>query len=142
MQLILVYKEQKTPLHPVQRGWLSALLDTAFGVAVQTILPPDCRFTPLDLHVRFVRAVTLAVGRVRAEAQVTHSGAKVITAQGCVLGADSEIYATATTSCLLLEVPAMKLTGAERGLAPVLVETHAPAEDGVPHCPLWMGLGC
>ena len=40
-------------LGTVQGGWLSALLDSALGCAVQTVLPGGCGFTTLDLHVRF-----------------------------------------------------------------------------------------
>jgi uncharacterized protein (TIGR00369 family) len=64
---------------PVHGGWLSALLDSALGCAVHTVLPGGCGFTTLDLHVRFVRAVTVAISRLRAEAQVTHAGKRTAT---------------------------------------------------------------
>jgi uncharacterized protein (TIGR00369 family) len=95
---------QYNHLATVHGGWLSALLDSALGCAVQTVLPGGCGFTTLDLHVRFVRAVTVAVSRSRAEAQVTHAGKRTATAEGRVIGPDGKVYATGTTSCLVLQM--------------------------------------
>jgi uncharacterized protein (TIGR00369 family) len=45
---------QYNPLGTVHGGWLSALLDSALGCAVHTVLPAGRGYTTLDLHVRFV----------------------------------------------------------------------------------------
>jgi uncharacterized protein (TIGR00369 family) len=95
---------QYNTLGTVHGGWLSAVLDSALGCAVYTVLSPGCGLATLDLHVRFVRPVTVAVRRVRAEAQVTHSGNRIVTAEGRIHGADGKLYATGTTSCLILPV--------------------------------------
>jgi uncharacterized protein (TIGR00369 family) len=93
---------QCNQLGTVHGGWLSALLDSALGYAVHTVLPSGRGFTTLDLHVRFVRAVTVGVFRLRAEAQVTHAGSRTVTAEGRLIGPDAKVYATGTTSCLVL----------------------------------------
>jgi uncharacterized protein (TIGR00369 family) len=95
---------QYNPLGTVHGGWLSALLDSALGCAVHTVLLAGRGYTTLDLHVRFVRAVTVEVPRVRAEAGVTHVGRRIMTAEGRIIGPDGKLYATGTTSCLVLEV--------------------------------------
>ena len=95
---------QYNQLATVHGGWLSALLDSALGYAVLTVLPAGRGFTTLDLHVRFVRAVTVAVSRLRVEAQVTHAGNRTVTAEGCIVGPDGKVYATGTTSCLVLKM--------------------------------------
>ena len=95
---------QYNQLATVQGGWLSALLDSALGYAVQSALPAGRGFTTLDLHVRFVRAVTVAVSRLRVEAQVTHAGNRTVTAEGRIVGPDGKVYATGTTSCLVLKM--------------------------------------
>jgi uncharacterized protein (TIGR00369 family) len=59
---------QYNQLATVQGGWLSALLDSALGYAVQSALPAGRGFTTLDLHVRFVRAVN------RGSISITHGG--------------------------------------------------------------------
>src|SRR5258707_3170177 len=93
---------QYNQLATVQGGWLSALLDSALGYAVQSALPAGRGFTTLDLHVRFVRAVTEEVSRLRTEAHVTHAGNRTVTAEGRVIGPGCNVYATGTTSCLVL----------------------------------------
>ena len=95
---------QYNQLATVHGGWLSALLDSALGYAVHTVLPAGRRFTTLDLHVRFVRAVTVAVSRLRVEAQVTHPGHRTVTAEGRIVDPDGKVYATGTTSCLVLKM--------------------------------------
>src|SRR5216683_391211 len=95
---------QYNQLATVHGGWLSALLDSALGYAVLTVLPAGRGFTTLDLHVRFVRAVTVAVSPLRVEAQVTHAGNRTVTAEGRIVGPDGEVYATGTTSCLVLKM--------------------------------------
>jgi uncharacterized protein (TIGR00369 family) len=95
---------QYNQLATVHGGWLSALLDSALGCAVHTVLPAGRGFTTLDLHVRFVRAVTVAISRLRAEAQVTHAGSRTVTAEGRIVGPDGKVYATGTTSCLVLKM--------------------------------------
>jgi uncharacterized protein (TIGR00369 family) len=95
---------QYNQLGTVHGGWLSALLDSALGCAVHTVLPAGHGFTTLDLHVRFIRAVTVAVFRLRAEAQVTHAGSRTVTAEGRIIGPDGKVYATGTTSCLVLKM--------------------------------------
>ena len=59
---------QYNQLATVHGGWLSALLDSALGYAVHTVLPAGRGFTTLDLHVRFVRAVT------GGSISITHGG--------------------------------------------------------------------
>jgi uncharacterized protein (TIGR00369 family) len=95
---------QYNPLGTVHGGWLSALLDSALGCAVHTVLPAGSGYTTLDLHVRFVRAVTVEVPRVRAEAGVTHAGSRIVTADGRIIGPDGKLYATGSASCLVLKV--------------------------------------
>jgi uncharacterized protein (TIGR00369 family) len=97
-------ERQYNQLATVHGGWLSALLDSALGYAVHTVLPAGRAFTTLDLHVRFVRAVTVAVSRLRVEAQVTHAGNRTVTAEGRIVGTEGKVYATGTTSCLVLKM--------------------------------------
>ncbi len=97
---------QYNPLGSVHGGWISTVLDSALGCAVHSTLPEGRGYTTIDLQVRFVRAVTTAVPRVRAEAKVVHAGGRVVTAEARLVGPDGKLYATATTSCLVMEVRA------------------------------------
>ena len=53
-------------------------------------------------------ALTPQVQRVRAEGRVIHCGRQLATAEARLVGADGTLYAHATTTCLVFELPAPK----------------------------------
>jgi uncharacterized protein (TIGR00369 family) len=96
-------EQHYNPIGSVHAGLACTLLDSAMGCAVHTTLPAGRGYTTLELKVNLVRPVTLATGRVRAEAAVVHPGRKVATAEGrLVAEADGRLLAHATTTCLVL----------------------------------------
>jgi uncharacterized protein (TIGR00369 family) len=92
------------PIGSVHGGVAATLLDSALGCAIHTVLEAGQRYTTTDLHVRYLRAMTAQTGRVLADAKVVHAGRKLATAEGRLYAeGDSErLFATATTSCLIL----------------------------------------
>jgi uncharacterized protein (TIGR00369 family) len=90
------------PLGTVHGGWAATLLDSALGCAVQSTLPAGKGYTTVDLSVKFVRAVTEHVKRVRCEATIVHAGGSIATAQGRVVDEAGTLYAHGTTTCLIL----------------------------------------
>ena len=55
-----------------------------------------------------VRAIGSKVTRVRAEGKVVHCGKQLATAEARLFGPDGTLYAHATTTCLVFEMPAAK----------------------------------
>ncbi|MBE7941076.1 MULTISPECIES: PaaI family thioesterase [Ramlibacter] len=94
------------PLGTVHGGWFATLLDSAVGCAVHAALPAGRGYTTLELKVNMVRALTDDVALVRAEGKVIHLGRQVATAEGRIVGPDGKLYAHASTTCLVFEVPA------------------------------------
>src|SRR5580658_9390822 len=93
------------PLGTVHGGWFATLLDSAVGCAVHSTLPAGTGYTTLELKLNIVRALTDAVPLVRAEGKVLHRGRQVATAEGRIVGPDGNLYAHATTTCLIFERP-------------------------------------
>ena len=91
------------PLGSVHGGWMATLLDSCVGCAVHTLLPPGKAYTTLELKVNFVKALTDRVPLVRAVGDVIHSGGRVATADGRLVGPDGTLYAHATTTCLIFD---------------------------------------
>ena len=91
------------PLGTVHGGWFTALLDSAMGCAVHSMLPAASAYTTLELKVNIVRPLTDAVSLVRAEGTLVHGGRHVATAEGRIVGPDSRLYAHATTTCLIFD---------------------------------------
>jgi uncharacterized protein (TIGR00369 family) len=90
------------PIGSVHGGVLATLLDSALGCAVHSTLPTGVGYTTVDLNVTYLRPVTRDSGRLTCQAEIVHSGRKVATARARVVDGDGRLYATATTTCLIL----------------------------------------
>jgi len=93
------------PMGSVHGGWFATLLDSALGCAVHTMMPPGRGYTTAELGVNLVKAITPKVQRVRAEGKVIHCGRQLATAEARLIGPDGTLYAHATTTCLVFELP-------------------------------------
>ena len=93
------------PLGTVHGGWFATLLDSAMGCAIHTTLAPGRGYTTLELKLNLVRALTDAVPRVRAEGKVIHVGRQTGTAEARIVDAHGKLYAHATTTCLIFDLP-------------------------------------
>ena len=94
------------PLGTIHGGWFATLLDSALGCSVHTMMPPGRGYTTAELSVNYVKGLTPRVARVRAEGKVIHCGRQLATAEARLVGPDGTLYAHATTTCLVFEIPA------------------------------------
>ncbi|CAB5686381.1 Uncharacterized protein, possibly involved in aromatic compounds catabolism [Delftia tsuruhatensis] len=93
------------PMGGIHGGWFATLLDSALGCAVHTRMPPGRGYTTAELGINLVKGLTPRVARVRAEGRVLHCGRQLATAEARLVGADGTLYAHATTTCLVFELP-------------------------------------
>jgi uncharacterized protein (TIGR00369 family) len=93
------------PLGSVHGGWFATLLDSALGCSVHTTLPAGRGYTTLEFKVNLVRALTAQVPLVRAIGRVVHRGRQVTTSEAQLVGHDGKLYAHASTTCLLFDLP-------------------------------------
>jgi uncharacterized protein (TIGR00369 family) len=96
------------PMGTVHGGWYATLLDSALGCAVHTRLPAGRAYTTAELGVNLVKSVPLQLARLRAEGRVLHCGRQLATAEAKLYGPDGTLYAHATTTCLVFEMPAAR----------------------------------
>ena len=94
------------PLGTIHGGWVATLLDSALGCSVHTMMPVGRAYTTAELSVNYVKGLTPKVQRVRAEGKVIHCGKQLATAEARLFGPDGTLYAHATTTCLVFEIPA------------------------------------
>ena len=91
------------PIGVVHGGLAATLLDSAMSCSVHTTLAAGERYTTLELKVNFVRAITAATGRIRAEGKVVHRGGTIATAEGrLVAERDGRLLAHGVTTCLIM----------------------------------------
>ncbi|HSI55023.1 MAG TPA: PaaI family thioesterase [Ramlibacter sp.] len=93
------------PMGTIHGGWYATLLDSALGCAVHTMMPAGRGYTTAELGVNLVRAIGTKAPRVRAEGKVIHCGRQLATAEARLYGPDGTLYAHATTTCLVFELP-------------------------------------
>jgi len=96
------------PMGGVHGGWFATMLDSALGCAVHTLMPANRGYTTAELSVNYVRGLSPKVGRVRAEGKVLHCGKQLATAEARLFGPDGTLFAHATTTCLVFELPSAR----------------------------------
>lgn len=89
----------------VHGGWSAALLDSAMGCAVNSVMPAGKVFATLELKVNLTRPLHDHVGPLRCEATVLHVGSRTATAEGKIVDRHGKLYAHGTTTCLRVEPP-------------------------------------
>ncbi len=94
------------PMGGLHGGWYATLLDSAVGCAVHTTVQAGRGYTTLELKVNLVRAIGPDVRLVRAEGRTVHVGRQTATAEGRIVGPDGKLYAHASTTCLMFDLPA------------------------------------
>jgi uncharacterized protein (TIGR00369 family) len=93
------------PLGTIHGGWFATLLDSALGCAVQTLLPSGRTYTTAGLNINIVRSATHLTGPLRAVAEVIHGGRQLATATASVSDEAGKLYAHATTTCFIFDIP-------------------------------------
>lgn len=91
------------PLGTVHGGYSATLLDSAIGCAVHSVLKAGQGYTTLELKVTYLRAMTKDTGPVRAEGKVIRAGRRAAFAEGRLTDKQGRLYATATSTLLILE---------------------------------------
>ncbi len=92
------------PIGVVHGGLHAALLDSAAGCAVQSLLPAGTGYTSLDLAIRFLRPVTSDTGPVRAVGTVLNRSKRTALAEAQLLDAADRLLAHATSTCLIFPI--------------------------------------
>jgi uncharacterized protein (TIGR00369 family) len=98
-------RQHYNPLGTVHGGWFATLLDSALGCAVQTVLPGGRSYTTAELSIKIVRSASHRTGPLRAVASVVHVGRQMATAEARVEDEKGKLYAHATTTCFVFDVP-------------------------------------
>lgn len=95
-------EQHYNPIGTVHGGILSTVLDSALGCCIHSTLPAGVGYTTLEIKVNFVRAVLIKTGDLRCEANVIHSGSRIVTSEGRLVDSQGKLYAHASTTCLVV----------------------------------------
>ena len=87
----------------VHGGYAATLLDSACGCAVHSTLKAGEAYTTLELKVAYHRPLTDKTGPIRAEGKVVSLGRRAGFAEATLTDAAGRLYATATSTLLIME---------------------------------------
>ena len=99
---ITVEEFHYNPSGTVHGGIIAAILDTAAGTAVHSLLEVGESFTSLDLTIKFLRPLTLASGEIRALGEVIHRGRRTALGKGQLYDSSGKLAAHALSTCMIL----------------------------------------
>ena len=93
------------PLGTVHGGWYGALLDSCMACAVQTKLKMGQIYTTLEYKINIIRPIPTGTA-VHAIGKVHHAGRSTGIADGEIVGVeDGKLYATGSTTCIVMQGP-------------------------------------
>ncbi len=91
------------PMGAVHGGWYGTLLDSCMACAVMTMVPRGRYYTTLEYRMNITRALPLGT-EIEAEGLIQHMGRSTGVARGEIRGlADGRLYATGSTTCLIMD---------------------------------------
>lgn len=92
------------PLGTVHGGWPAAILDSALGCAVHTMLPAGMAYTTVEFKVNLVRPLFETSGEVTCEGKVIHFGRTIATSEAMLRTSDGKLIAHGTETCAIFPV--------------------------------------
>jgi len=92
----------RNPMGSIHGGWYGAIMDSALGVAVHSTMAAGQAYTTLEYKVNIIRAIPVGM-LVRALGATSHVGRSTAVAEAKLIGVDDgRLYATASTTCIIL----------------------------------------
>lgn len=94
------------PFGLVHGGVIAALIDTAMGCAVHSLLPVAARYVTSELNVRFLRAAGLSSGTLLCRGEVIKAGRRSMVVEARVTDDSGREVAIGGCTCLVDASPA------------------------------------
>jgi uncharacterized protein (TIGR00369 family) len=89
------------PLGGVHGGWAAAILDSALGCCVQTLLAKGEAYTTAEFKVNLTRPITPQTGEVVCEGRVIHKGRTLAVSEATLKDAKGKLLAFGTETCAI-----------------------------------------
>ncbi len=100
--------EHCNPMGTVHGGWYGTLLDSSLACCVMTKLPKGRVYTTLEYKVNILRSIPIGM-EIDCVAEAQHVGRSTGVSSGEIRGVeDGKLYATGSTTCIIMTSPAQK----------------------------------
>ena len=91
------------PIGSVHGGVISAILDSAMGCTLHSILVAGTGYTTLELKVNFLKAITTKIEELHAVGKIIHAGGRTALVEAQLIDKDNTVYAHGVSTCLILK---------------------------------------
>ena len=105
-KVIFSFKPQEfhyNPIGSVHGGVISAILDSAMGCTLHSILEAGSGYTTLELKVNFLKAITTRIDELHAVGKIIHAGGRTALVEAQLIDKDNTVYAHGVSTCLILK---------------------------------------
>ena len=93
------------PIGTVHGGWYATLLDSAMACAISTKVGVGFISSTIEFKINIIRPVPLGM-EVDVIGETDHAGRSTGVASGRIVGVDDQkLYATGSTTCIVMKVP-------------------------------------
>ena len=89
------------PFGIVHGGVLAAVLDTAMGCAVHSMLPAAVAYVTSEMNVRFLRPAVVSGGPLVCVGEVVNAGRSAMVASATIVDLQDRVIAVAGATCLV-----------------------------------------
>lgn len=91
------------PIGSVHGGVITAILDSAMGCTLQSVLEAGTGYTTLELKVNFLKSVNTQTGELYATGKIIHAGSRTALTEAQLHDEKGTLYAHAVSTCLILK---------------------------------------
>lgn len=92
------------PLGGVHGGWTGAIMDSALGCSVQTLLAKGEAYATAEFKINLLRPITTRTGEVVCEGRVVHKGRTLAVSEATLKDRDGKLLAFGTETCSIFPV--------------------------------------
>ncbi len=90
------------PIGTVHGGVITAMLDSAMGCSLHSMLEAGVGYTTLEIKVNFLKAITIKTGVLKAIGKVIHNGSRMALTEAQLVDEAGTVYAHGTSTCMIL----------------------------------------
>jgi uncharacterized protein (TIGR00369 family) len=91
------------PLGSVHGGVITAILDSALGCTLHSVLPAGTGYTTVDIKVNFLKSISIKTGLMRAVGAIINQGNRTALLEARLTDENGKLYAYATSTCMILK---------------------------------------
>ena len=105
-KVIFSFKPQEfhyNPIGSVHGGVISAILDSAMGCTLHSVLEAGQSYTTLELKVNFLKAVTTKIDTLHAVGKIIHAGGRTALVEAQLIDNHNTVYAHSVSTCLIMK---------------------------------------